>query len=933
MSSSSYISYNHPSSSPTFEQSKSFEEKIQRERHSFISSPIDIFSHQQQQKQFEKQDQEQIRTWEQDQAEIKLHFEQRERDRLAGKDQESFVHDPFDRFDEMGDDRQRISHYTTNDLAGFPQQLYSFAALRLEADGQTDNRGGYINHSSAFIAPPSDISQGLTSPATSPHVGFGTSPTTTSPASFSSHMPSSPIQLQNFNNHFHPTQFEPSNQLTGLNLPIPSLPSDSENQDSSMMIRHASQPVHRDPHQDWQMSHDGHYADHMSMNMNLSEQQVFPTSMPVPFPNQIQVPVLQQSTKTSRKKKKTTRATHEKSHARKRPEGYVKRPQNSFILYRTHVTKNNLIPEEYQINRSQDKSRIIGMMWKSLSEEERKPWEELSKQTHEEHLKLFPSYRYKPEMVKKDKSKRNLKTPEDIEKTCEEIADSILRSQGREGLSKERIPKRKANRKRSKTVGEVENVAGPSRSSSRKYQPKTRLLRSSVRSGRKSDSSDKTITEEKPLNTTARGKRKNKGKQKANDEPESEGETSTFLPVLDPAEEEFYHSTFKPMFSNQDKEEGEEYQMPDLTMTSRRRSSSLPTGMQASHLKPFFSSTSLSGQPIHENDVERIPPASALPSYLSHVEDDPIAAAAVAAVTSNAQVSDASIELFASWQERIAQAAHQAAETNIYSNSSPFDVQFHGMPSARSFSADNVLSSAMGHHFAFDMSNQDQTISEQDQAGSNHQYEPKQHDLSARPHTSSACTSSATSAKKRPERLALAKSNLDALPAMSPRSMAGSTLTPLPALTPRHHSDFTPSTTQSALAREANMEQSISHSDLQYHQERPHTSYAIRNGQDSMLISPANETMEDLRRTSLTGNNWQSLAMRKSRLSQFDVALPVMQSRLSIGSGSQMTTPTAFPPTPLTAKFNPFRFASGTFINGMESRRNSLLMEDHSDHH
>ncbi|MCO5585110.1 hypothetical protein L7F22_039042 [Adiantum nelumboides] len=760
MTSSSYFSYNHPP--PSFEQSKALEniqrERDQREKGSFTSSPIDIVSHHQHQ---DEQDQEQIRTWEEDQAEIKRHFEQRERDRLAGKGQEEYVYDPFDRFDEMGDDRQRISHYTTNDPSGFPQQLYSFAALRLEADSQIEDQVGYVDQSSGFIAPPSEISQGITSPATSPYVGFGTSPTTTSPASFSSHLPSSPVQFQTLNSHI----------------------------DSNMMIRHSSQPAMRDANHGWQMSQESQYASGMPMHMPLPNDQVFSTSINVPFPNQIQVPVLKPPTPP-----KKIKSAQEKSHARKRPAGYVKRPQNSFILYRTHVTKNNLIPEEYQINRSQDKSRIIGMMWKSLSPEERKPWEDLSRETHEEHLKMFPSYRYKPESVKKDKTKRNLNTPDDIERTCEAIANSILKSQGNVGFINKTPNRRRSNRNKSKANMEVEKVAGPSKGSSRRALPKSRKLRSSVRSSRKSDGSDKTVTGADSEKKTIRTKRGGKGKQKESDEADSEEDAPNLMPIFSAPDADLYDSTFRPSFGNADKDDG--YHAPNLNLTTRRRSSSVPTGAQSYHHKPFFPSTSLDPHPIQEHEDQRVMPSTAYPTFISHVEEDPIAAAAVAACTSDVHISDASVELFASWQDRIAQAAHQAAEHNIYANSSPFDTQFHGMPSARSFSADNVLSSAMGHHFAFDVSGQDQARSEPENDETIH-FEQAHGDAHVRPHTTSACSTSTMTTKKRPERLALAKSNLDGLPSMSPRTMAGSTLTPMPALTPRHQSDFTPSTTQS----------------------------------------------------------------------------------------------------------------------------------------
>ena len=121
------------------------------------------------------------------------------------------------------------------------------------------------------------------------------------------------------------------------------------------------------------------------------------------------------------------------SHAKKTPPNHIKRPRNAYIIFRSHTVSQKLIPKEVE-NDHRNISRIIAHMWKSLAPEDRAHYEQIAKEEKERHKRLFPDYRYQPTTRRTGVSKRNVKKLENGEEECQEIADIILKAQGKEGV-------------------------------------------------------------------------------------------------------------------------------------------------------------------------------------------------------------------------------------------------------------------------------------------------------------------------------------------------------------------------------------------------------------------------------------------------------------------------------------------------------------------
>src|SRR5216683_6117145 len=84
-----------------------------------------------------------------------------------------------------------------------------------------------------------------------------------------------------------------------------------------------------------------------------------------------------------------------KSHARKQPEGHIPRPRNAFILFRCDFVAQKKIPASVEPDH-RNISRIVGRIWKAMSDEDRRPWIEEAKREREKHKRLYPQYRYSP---------------------------------------------------------------------------------------------------------------------------------------------------------------------------------------------------------------------------------------------------------------------------------------------------------------------------------------------------------------------------------------------------------------------------------------------------------------------------------------------------------------------------------------------------------
>ena len=82
-------------------------------------------------------------------------------------------------------------------------------------------------------------------------------------------------------------------------------------------------------------------------------------------------------------------------HSRKKSTNHIPRPPNAFILFRSSFIKSQHVSSEVETNHS-TLSKIIGLTWKNLPNEERQIWHARAKVAFEEHKRKFPSYAFKP---------------------------------------------------------------------------------------------------------------------------------------------------------------------------------------------------------------------------------------------------------------------------------------------------------------------------------------------------------------------------------------------------------------------------------------------------------------------------------------------------------------------------------------------------------
>ncbi|KAJ3541393.1 hypothetical protein NMY22_g3903 [Coprinellus aureogranulatus] len=118
-------------------------------------------------------------------------------------------------------------------------------------------------------------------------------------------------------------------------------------------------------------------------------------------------------------------------HGRKKPDNYIPRPPNAFILFRSAFIRSRTVSTDVETNHS-TLSKIIGMTWQNLPEEERRVWHRKAKQAEAEHRKKFPQYAFKPVHSKKGGTKRKAREvgPKD-QKRCAKIAELLV--QGKKG--------------------------------------------------------------------------------------------------------------------------------------------------------------------------------------------------------------------------------------------------------------------------------------------------------------------------------------------------------------------------------------------------------------------------------------------------------------------------------------------------------------------
>ncbi|KAJ5627357.1 hypothetical protein N7528_004784 [Penicillium herquei] len=86
------------------------------------------------------------------------------------------------------------------------------------------------------------------------------------------------------------------------------------------------------------------------------------------------------------------------------PDPKVPRPRNAFILYRQHYQATVVAHNPGMAN--PDISKIIGVQWRNLSEEEKAKWKALAEEEKIRHNQQYPGYRYQPRRSGRDGNPR-----------------------------------------------------------------------------------------------------------------------------------------------------------------------------------------------------------------------------------------------------------------------------------------------------------------------------------------------------------------------------------------------------------------------------------------------------------------------------------------------------------------------------------------------
>ncbi|KAG9037781.1 hypothetical protein FRB95_004067 [Tulasnella sp. JGI-2019a] len=83
------------------------------------------------------------------------------------------------------------------------------------------------------------------------------------------------------------------------------------------------------------------------------------------------------------------------SHAKKQPEGHIRRPRNAFILFRSAFVASSKLQKD--VERDHRKiSRIVGDIWNSYTPAEKAPYEQMAREEKAQHKIDHPDYRYSP---------------------------------------------------------------------------------------------------------------------------------------------------------------------------------------------------------------------------------------------------------------------------------------------------------------------------------------------------------------------------------------------------------------------------------------------------------------------------------------------------------------------------------------------------------
>ena len=116
---------------------------------------------------------------------------------------------------------------------------------------------------------------------------------------------------------------------------------------------------------------------------------------------------------------------------KKKPRKHTPRPPNAFMLFRASLIHNKSVSVDIETKHS-TLSKIFGLAWRKLSDEERQIWHVKAKSVQEEHKRKFPQYAFRPARARnKVEMRKTREVGMDDAGRCAQIAE--LLTQGLKG--------------------------------------------------------------------------------------------------------------------------------------------------------------------------------------------------------------------------------------------------------------------------------------------------------------------------------------------------------------------------------------------------------------------------------------------------------------------------------------------------------------------
>jgi hypothetical protein len=111
------------------------------------------------------------------------------------------------------------------------------------------------------------------------------------------------------------------------------------------------------------------------------------------------------------------------SHSRKKKAGHVPRPPNAFMCFRSEICQLKEVKGAERDNRNI--SRIAGLLWSNLSDEEKIPYQRQANLKKIEHAAKFPDYKYAPTSKKAVKKRKTKRDALEEKAYCRKVADMV----------------------------------------------------------------------------------------------------------------------------------------------------------------------------------------------------------------------------------------------------------------------------------------------------------------------------------------------------------------------------------------------------------------------------------------------------------------------------------------------------------------------------